>query len=128
MNVTEPDILCLQATQWFQRILRTSADHRLPTAHSRSRHPEVPKEQPEEARPTFESQVEFLQLLDEGLLQVVLVATAHEFRLARIQKDGDCGASAFNKLRFRAEINPVAGLRSDENVGIAFILHLFKRL
>src|SRR5437762_4813291 len=119
MNVTEPDILRLQAAQWFQRILRASADQRSPTACSCSRHPEVPQEQPEEPRPTFESAVEFLQLLDESLLQVVLVATADEFRLAGIRKDGDCSAGGFNKLRFGAEIDAVADLRSDEDVQIS---------
>jgi hypothetical protein len=119
MNVTEPDILRLQAAQWFQRILRASADQRLATAHSCSRHSEVPKEQPEKARPTFESPVEFLQLLDKGLLQVVLVATADEFRLAGIRKDGNCSAGGFNKLRLGAEVNPVAGLCSDEDVQIS---------
>ena len=44
------------------------------------------------ARPMFESPVEFLQLLDKSLLQVVLVPTADEFRLAGIRKDGDCSA------------------------------------
>ena len=71
------------------------------------------------ARPMFESPVEFLQLLDKSLLQVVLVPTADEFRLAGIRKDGDCSAGAFNKLRFGAEVNLVAGLRSDENVQIS---------
>src|SRR5713101_2947560 len=79
----------------------------------------MPKEQPEEVRPMFESSVEFLQLLDESLLQVVLVATADEFGLPGIRKDGDCSAGTFNKLRFGAEIDAVADLRSDEDVQIS---------
>jgi hypothetical protein len=88
----------------------------------------MPKEQTEEIWPTLESPVEFLQLVDEGLLQVVLVATADEFRLARIRKDGDRSARGFNELRFCAEMDGMAGLCSDEDMGVAFTLHLFKRL
>jgi hypothetical protein len=98
MNVTKPDVLCLQAAHWFQRILRASADQRLPTAHSCSRHPEMPKEQLEEAGPTLKSSIEFLQLLAECFLEEMLAASANELRFLRIRENRYCERIKLDEL------------------------------
>jgi hypothetical protein len=82
----------------------------------------VGEEQPEEARPTLELPIEFLQLLDERLLEVVLVASANELRLPWIRKHRYHDPVEFNKLRLRAKMDGMAGLGPREDVQISIRL------
>ena len=58
----------------------------------------MPKEQPEEARPTFESPVEFLQLLADCFLEEMLAASANELRFLRIRENRYCERIKLDEL------------------------------
>jgi hypothetical protein len=122
MNVTEPNVLCLQAPQRLQGILGASPDQGLPAAHPGADYPEVAEEQPEEAGPTMELPIEFLQLLDKRLPELMLAAGANELRLLRIRKHRYHEPVEFNELRLRAKMNGMArlGTREDVQISIQF--------
>jgi len=87
VDVTEPHVLGLQATQRIKRILGASAHQGPPTAHPGARHSKMPKEELVASRPLLKSLVELIELPGEGLTLTVLVASHHSF--ARIWEDRD---------------------------------------
>jgi len=82
----------------------------------------MPEEQTEEAEPTLELPIQFLQLLYEGLLQTPLAAGANELRLLRIGKHHYHDPIEFNELRLRAKADGMArlGPRKDVQISIQF--------
>jgi hypothetical protein len=85
----------------------------------------MPKEELVASRPLLKAPVELVELPGEGLTQTVLVASHNS--LARIREDRSGYIIQLNELWLSAKVNGVLPLSPTKNIGVAFILHLFKR-
>jgi hypothetical protein len=102
VNVTEPDILGLQATQRVKGILRASPDQWLTAAHLGAGYPEMPKEELVASRPLLKLLVELVELPGEGYTQTVLLAGHLSF--PGIREDRDSGLTQINELRLGTKV------------------------
>jgi hypothetical protein len=114
VNVAEPKILGLQASQQIKGILGTAPNQGLATAHPGAGHPEMPKEEPVASRSLLKAPVELIELPGEGLTQTVLVASYFSFPGIRENRDGS--VTQLNELRLGAKIYGMNGLGACQNV------------
>jgi hypothetical protein len=86
----------------------------------------MPKEELVASRPLLKATVKLIELPSEGLTQTVLVASYRSF--AGIREDRNSSFTQLNKLWLSAKVYRVLPLSPAKDVGVAFILHLFRRL
>jgi hypothetical protein len=120
MNMAEPHILRLQATQRVKGIFRASPDQRLTTAHPGASYAEVPEEKLVASRPLFKAVVEFTKLPGECITEILFVAC--NFSFPGIREDCDSSLTQLNELRLGAEVYRVLPFSPAKHIQIAFQL------
>ncbi len=102
MDVTEPHVLGLQATQWIKRIFGASADQGLSAAHLGPGDAEVAEKQVKGAGPLCKPLVELLKLRNEGIGKFAFLRAPSERCLARIRKYCNRNIVKLDEFRSRA--------------------------
>ena len=105
VNMAEPDVLCLQAPQWFEGVLGAPPDQGLAAADASPRHPEMPEEEFVASRPALEALVELFCLPDKRFLKSLLVADHLSFPW--IREDRERSPAQIDELRLSAEVDVV---------------------
>jgi hypothetical protein len=114
MNVAEPHILGLQATQRIKGILRASPDQWLTTTHPGAGHPQMPKEELVASRLLLKALVELIELPGEGIMQILLVT--NHFSFPGIREDRDSYITQLNELRLSAKVYRVLATSSTKHI------------